>query len=331
MGNFQIKIKDGTRDYIFSDAKLKRQITNSLTSLFEANGYNEIITPSFEYYDVFNPDNDSVTDEKIYKFTDEKNRKLALRADCTMPIARIAATKLTSEVLPYKMFYCQNIFNAYSEDNHNLLEETQGGIEYIGADNPFEADLDVLKLAIMSLRTFFKDDFKIEIGHGKLFGVLVEIYNIDGVLAEQARKLIERKNFAAIESMDLPYAFKMLPKLFGEMNNAEDAQILDEFEKAVNDERVTEILTYLKTIYKELCKCGYCKYLSFDLGMVHRIDYYTGIIFDGFVYGSGKTVLSGGRYDNLISKFGRDLNAVGFGLSVDEVFDVVKTSKKGDN
>ena len=331
MGNFQIKIKDGTRDYIFSDAKLKRQITNSLTSLFEANGYNEIITPSFEYYDVFNPDNDSVTDEKIYKFTDEKNRKLALRADCTMPIARIAATKLTSEVLPYKMFYCQNIFNAYSEDNHNLLEETQGGIEYIGADNPFEADLDVLKLAIRSLRTFFKDDFKIEIGHGKLFGILVEIYNIDSVLAEQARKLIERKNFAAIESMDLPYAFKMLPKLFGEMNNAEDAQILDEFEKAVNDERVTEILTYLKTIYKELCKCGYCKYLSFDLGMVHRIDYYTGIIFDGFVYGSGKTVLSGGRYDNLISKFGRDLNAVGFGLSVDEVFDVVKTSKKGDN
>lgn len=331
MTDFQIKIKDGTRDYIFNDAKLKRQIMNSLTSLFDANGYNEIITPSFEYYDVFNPDNDSVTDENIYKFTDEKNRRIALRADCTMPIARIAATKLQGETLPYKMFYCQNIFNAYSEDNHNLLEETQGGIEYIGADNPLEADLDVLKLAIMSLRTFFKDDFKVEIGHGKLFGVLVEIYGIDHVIAEQARKLIERKNFAAIESMELPPAFKMLPKLFGQMNNPEDSEILEVFEKTVNDERVSEILSYLRTIYKELCKCGYEKYLSFDLGMVHRLDYYTGIIFDGLVYGSGKTVLSGGRYDNLISKFGRDLNAVGFGLSIDEVFDVVKTSKKGEN
>ena len=108
-------------------------------------------------------------------------------------------------------------------------------------------------------------------------------------------------------------------------------QILDIFENTVNDDRVSEILVYLRTIYKELYKCGYEKYLSFDLGMVHRIDYYTGIIFDGFVHGSGKTVLSGGRYDNLISKFGRDLNAVGFGLSIDEVFDVVKTSKKGEN
>ncbi len=331
MTNFQTKIKDGTRDYIFSDAKLKRQITNSLTSLFEANGYNEIITPSFEYYDVFNPDNDSVTDETIYKFTDEKNRRIALRADCTMPIARIAATKLASETLPYKMFYCQNIFNAYSEENHNLLETTQGGIEYIGSDNPMEADLDVLKLAIMSLRSYFKDDFKIEIGHGKLFGVLVEIYGIDPVIAEQARKLIERKNFAAIESMDLPYAFKMLPKLFGQMNNEEDSAILKEFEETVNDSRISDILSYLRSIYVELSKCGYEKYLSFDLGMVHRLDYYTGIIFDGFVYGSGRTVLSGGRYDNLIAKFGRDLNAVGFGLSVDEIFDVVKTIKKGEN
>ena len=331
MTNFQIKIKDGTRDYIFSDAKLKRQIVNSLTSLFDANGYNEVITPSFEYYDVFNPDNDSVTDETIYKFTDEKNRRIALRADCTMPIARIAATKLVSETLPYKMFYCQNIFNAYSEDNHSLLEATQGGIEYIGADNPVEADLEVLKLAIMSLRSFFKDDFKIEIGHGKLFGTLVEIYNIDPAIAEQTRSLIERKNFAAIESMDLPHAFKMLPKLFGQMNNEDDVNSLNEFEATVNDERVTEILSYLRSIYKELSKCGYEKYLSFDLGMVHRLDYYTGIIFGGFVYGSGRTVLSGGRYDNLIAKFGRDLNAVGFGLSIDEVFDVVKTSKKGDN
>ena len=115
------------------------------------------------------------------------------------------------------------------------------------------------------------------------------------------------------------------------MNNEEDSVILEEFESSVNDSRVSEILSYLRSIYKELSKCGYEKYLSFDLGMVHRLDYYTGIIFDGFVYGSGKTVLSGGRYDNLIAKFGRNLNAVGFGLSIDEVFDVVKAMKKGGN
>lgn len=331
MTNFQTKIKDGTRDYIFSDAKLKRQLVNGLTSVFESNGYNEIITPSFEYYDVFNPDNDSLTDETIYKFTDEKNRRIALRADCTKPIARIAATKLLSETLPYKLFYCQNIFNAYSEENHNLLEATQGGVEYIGAEDPIEADIEVLKLAIMSLKSFFNDDFKLEIGHGKLFGLLVEHYGIDSNVAEQTRMLIERKNFAAIESMDLPSAFKMLPKLFGQLDNGEDSSILKEFELAVNNENVSEVLNYLRYIYEELSKCGYSKYLSFDLGMVKRLDYYTGIIFDGFVYGSGKTVLSGGRYDNLISKFGRDLNAVGFGLSIDEVFDVVKTSKGGNN
>lgn len=330
MMDLKKRIKDGTRDYIFYDAKLKRQIMNNLTSLFESNGYCEIITPSFEYYDVFNHNGDCARDEEIYKFTDEKNRRLALRADCTMPIARIAATKLNGEALPYKMFYCQNKFNAYSEDNHSLLEVTQGGVEYIGADNTTEADLNILKLAVMSLRSFFKEDFKIEVGHGKLFGLLVDIYNINSVVAERARKLIERKNFAALESMDLPYAFKMLPKIFGQMNSCEDLNELTKFEETVGDERVSGILSYLGSIFKELSNCGYGKYLSFDLGMVHRLDYYTGIIFDGFVYGSGQTVLSGGRYDNLIAEFGRDLNAVGFGLNVDEIFDIVKSNKRED-
>lgn len=331
MTNIQTKIKDGTRDYIFEDAKLKRQIINGISSLFEANGYSEVITPSFEYYAVFNPDNDPDRDETIYKFTDEKNRTIALRSDCTMPIARIAATKLIGEQRPYRLFYCQNIFNSFSGDNHSLLETTQSGIEYIGADNPAEADLEVIKIAIMTLRQYFKDDFRLEIGHGKLFGILTEYYGIDPETSEQARKLIEMKNFAALENMNLPAALKMLPKVFGQMTNSGDADNLLEFEKEVGSNQVSEILNYIRTVFKELSSCGYEKYLSFDLGMVHRLDYYTGVIFDGFVYGSGRTVLSGGRYDNLICKYGRDLSAIGFGLNIEDTFDILKMAKRREN
>ncbi|MDF2686365.1 MAG: phosphoribosyltransferase regulatory subunit [Clostridia bacterium] len=308
-------IKDGTRDYMFGECELKRSIVDRLLKLYKQWGYAEIMSPTLEYYNVFNI-GDTLQNEDIYKLTDEKNRLLSLRADCTMPIARIAASKLNNVALPFRLCYSQNVFN----NGNKLIETTQSGVELIGSDD-IRADIELLTLSVMSQKTFFNGNFRIELGHGQLFKVLTEEFQIDEVTAETARQLIENKNFAALETMELPTAIKILPRMFG------DISVLNDYLNRVNNSRVEEIINYLKNIYEKLDSIGFSHYISFDLGLVHRLEYYTGIIFRGYVAGSGQTVLSGGRYDKLLNSYGKDLKAIGFAISVDEIFDIMKNQQ----
>ena len=319
---------DGRRDYIFGDAELRRGICEKLISLMRDSGYKETVTPTAESYEVFSADPTRPMGNSVYKFTDEQNRLMALRCDCTVPIARIAATKLTDTPLPYRMFYCQNVFSAPSSGNR-LTEETQCGAELIGTDpqSSIEADTEILELAAKCMKALFGENFSIEIGHGRLFTTLAELYGIDGETAEAVRKLIETKNFASIESMDIPKPFKMLPKMFGNASS-EDLASLDKLTEETGSEKIKEIIDYIKTIIIKLKEKGYGNCLSFDLGLVGRLDYYTGIIFGGFVKGLGHSVLLGGRYDSLTEKFGRKLAATGFGVTVDDIFDLLKDKKE---
>ena len=325
MDKLRTVIKDGTRDYMFGECELKRSIVDRLLKLFKQWGYAEIMSPTLEYYNVFNI-GDTLQNEDIYKLTDEKNRLMSLRADCTMPIARIAASKLNNVALPYRLCYSQNVFN----NSNKLIETTQSGVELIGSDD-IRADIELLTLSVMSQKTFFNGNFRIELGHGQLFKVLTEEYEIDEVTAETARQLIENKNFAALETMELPVAIKILPRMFGDITVLNDYLKLIKNNRndysALKNNRVEEIINYLKNIYEKLDNIGFGHCISFDLGLVHRLEYYTGIIFRGYVSGSGQTVLSGGRYDKLLNNYGKDLKAIGFGISVDEIFDIMKSQQ----
>jgi ATP phosphoribosyltransferase regulatory subunit len=191
-----------------------------------------------------------------------------------------------------------------------------------------DADTEILELAAQSMKALFGLDFSIEIGHGKLFTALADLYGIDGGTAETIRKLIEAKNFASIESMNIPKPFKMLPKMFGNATD-EDLSVLDSFVEETGSEKIKEIIEYIKSIIIKLKEKGYGNCLSFDLGLVGRLDYYTGIIFGGFVKGVGHSVLLGGRYDNLTANFGRALASTGFSITVDDIFDLLKDRKNG--
>lgn len=318
---------DGRRDYIFGDAELRRGICEKLISLMKESGYKETVTPTAEYYDVFSADPTRQMGNSLYKFTDEQNRLMALRCDCTVPIARIAATKLTDTPLPYRLFYCQNVFSAPTLKNR-LTEVTQCGAELIGTNDQdtMQADIEILELASKSMEKLFGLNFSIEIGHRKLFTTLAELYGIDDNTSESVRKFIETKNFASIETMNIPKAFKMLPKLFGSASE-EDLAGLDAIVEETGSERIKDIIDYIKSIITSLKEKGYGNCLSFDLGLVGRLDYYTGIIFGGFVKGLGHAVLLGGRYDNLTANFGRELAATGFSVTVDDIFDLLKDKK----
>ena len=148
MKNIDFGRTDGRRDYIFGDAMLRREICEKLVRLLSESGYKETVTPTAEYFDVFSADPTRSMGDNVYKFTDERNRLMALRCDCTVPIARIAATKLTDTPLPYRLFYCQNVFSAPNAANA-LTESTQCGAELIETEheNMMEADIEILELA----------------------------------------------------------------------------------------------------------------------------------------------------------------------------------------
>ena len=317
MKDWKTAIKDGPRDFIFGECELKRSISTRYLSLFRKWGYDEIMTPELEFLNVFSGGSidGMVNIEDIYKLTDEKNRLLALRADCTMPIARVVASKLDHYPAPYRLCYDQKVFNASAMQ----IEGSQCGVEFIGADD-IRADIEILTLAVKSQKEFFDGKFRIELGHGKLFGVLMEEFQIDEQTALKAREFIEQKNFAAIQAMELPEAIKLLPRMFG------DVSVLDSYSALVQNSRVDEILCYLRKIYDILAENGCGDSICFDLGLVHRLDYYTGIIFRGYVSGSGQTMLSGGRYDNLLANYGRPFPAVGFGIFIEHAFDILKAA-----
>jgi ATP phosphoribosyltransferase regulatory subunit len=226
---------------------------------------------------------------------------------------------LKNTTVPFRLCYSQTTVRA----NTLPLESTQSGVELIGAKG-ISADTEILVLAAKSLSET-DSSFRIELGYGLLFSTLVDEYGLTADVAEEAKEHIERKNFAALEAMDIPEAIKKLPRYFG------GVEVLDAYAKLVPSERVVAMLEYLRKLYFKLSECGFADHIDFDLGIVNSLDYYTGIIFRGYITDSGSPVLSGGRYDNLLEKYGTAFPAIGFGINIDSVFDAKKDGATADS
>ena len=311
-----INTPEGTRDRLFSECRERRQVQRSLTGLFARRGYAEVITPELEFYDLFLQSGSPMPQEQMVKLIDRAGRLLVLRPDSTTPIARVAATKLAAVPLPQRLYYDQTVFRAGREHRGGSSEIAQCGVELIGAGGR-KADLEMIALAVDALKACGLARFHVELGHVGFFRELTARVDMPADTVEQARELIEGKNFAALGDLLEPYRgqaacepLRRLSRLFG------GAEVLDEAETLSGD---SDALDYLRDLYGELKSAGYGDYIRFDLGMVHQIDYYTGVVFRGYVEGAGDAVLSGGRYDNLVGVFGREAQATGFAVDVDAV------------
>lgn len=314
--SYTINTPEGTRDRLFAECLERRQVQNSLTGLFRKRGYAEVITPEVEFYDLFIQSGNPLPQEAMLKIIDRSGKIMVMRPDCTIPIARVAATKLKSVPLPQRLFYDQTVFRSGHVHDGGSSEIAQCGVEMIGAMGK-KADLEMIAMAVDGLRACGVNKFHIELGHADLFRSLAARMEMPGEQLEQMRAYIEGKNYAALNDLLEPYgnqnacaALKRLPYLFG------GVEILDEAQSLAGD---SEALTYLKELYYELETAGYGDCIRFDLGLVHQIDYYTGVVFRGYVEGAGAPVLSGGRYDNLVELFGRKAEATGFVVDVDAV------------
>lgn len=315
MKRYDLLTPEGTRDQLFDECLAKRSIQEKLRKIFTAYGYSEVITPGLEFYDVFNSKTRYFPPENMYKLVDGKNRLMVLRPDNTMPIARLAATRLRDEKLPLKLYYNQSIFMVNPKNSGRDDEFTQSGIEILGGEC-ISADYEALSLAAQALFTI-DEDFRLEIGESGIFRTVIEDLNLPEDKAEQIHFLIESKNFPALNealsgmSGSAAEAVRALPSLFGE------SEVFAAAEKYMYSKELRTKLGSLHATYEALCSMGYSGRIKVDLGLAHKKNYYTGILFRGYVEGYGLPVLSGGRYDDLLGDFGRNAAAVGFAVNVE--------------
>ena len=315
---------EGSRDFLFEECDDRRVVEHTLADLFKDSGYRKVMTPAIEFFDVFKSDNTGVEAEEMFKLTDAKGRTTVLRPDNTMPIARMVATRLTADDLPVRLYYNQSVYIRSKDLAGKTNEIAQSGIELIG-DGSMEADIEAIKLAVESLQRCQLNNFKIEIGNVAFFNAILHRMAITDEDKADICNLIEEKNYAALgDKLDKlgnsreTVAIKALPRLFG------GVEVIEKAKQLYDDPDAYRALTYLKAVYEALVEAGLGDSVMLDLGLVNRNNYYTGVVFRGYAEGSGLTILSGGRYDNLLGEFGMPAPAIGFGIEVSAVCEAMR-------
>lgn len=320
MSKWKIYTPEGVQDILFEECSQKRSLENKIRNVFSASGYSEVETPTLEFYDVFSLEADLTPQETMFKFFDQQGRILVLRPDFTIPVARIAATKFRDARYPLKFSYIGNTFKYNELGGGKQKEFTQAGVEILGAASA-EADAEVIATAINAVRAMGLENFQIDIGQVEFFKGLMEETGLSEQDAEQIRVLIDRKDYLGIEELlkehnikeELKEIILSLPGLFG------STDVIDKVEKMAINKRSLKALENLRQVLGILEDYELSKYVSVDLGTVQSLNYYTGVIFRGFTYGVGFPILSGGRYDNLVEKFGKSCPATGFSLGVNMI------------
>ncbi len=328
MNRYAISTPEGTRDRLFGATRLFRQNERRIRNLFEERGFDEVITPSVEYYDVFTQAQSSLGLERMYKITDRNGRLLVLRPDNTTPIARVVSTKLNEDALPLRLYYMQKVHRASSFHRGHSTEVMQGGVELMGASGMM-ADLDILTCAFEALETVGGSNFRIELGHAGIYRALIRSLDIDREGAENIRRLIENKTYAALRDALEPFqdqeayhALLAMPTLFG------GSDVLDEVKNLTSNQKVLAATAYLKELMDAIAAAGFADNVMIDLGLVHGMDYYTGMMFCGYMGGAGSMVLQGGRYDHLCGHFGKDIPATGFAIDIDALSGTVELASE---
>lgn len=311
---------EGVRDLYGTECENKLLLQNRMHQVLKLYGYRDIQMPSFEFFDIFNKERGSVASKNMFKFFDREGNTLVLRPDMTPQIARCAAKYFENEELPIKLCYLGNTFVNKSSYQGRLKETTQLGCELIG-DSSVTADAEMLAMMIEALLAAGLKEFQVEVGQVAYFKGLVNEAGIDSDTEEELRLLIQKKNFFGVEELargcglsdSVREALFMLPQLFG------SAEKLDDAKKYVNNAESLGAIEHLKSVYELLKVYGYEKYVSFDLGMLSELTYYTGIIFRAVTYEVGEPVANGGRYDELICQYGKPAASIGFSINVDFV------------
>ncbi len=319
---------EGVRDVMGNEYEKKLKLSNDIMKLIETYGYSCIETPTIEFFDIFSNKIGTIPSKELYKFFDKEGNTLCLRPDFTPSIARACAKYFMEEIMPIRLSYMGSSFVNASDYQGKLKESTQIGAELINDGSVF-ADVEILMMVIESMLKCNLTEFQVSIGNLEFFKGLCSEYNIDETTELELRDMINDKNLFGtqdiLDSLKLDNntknIFIQMPEMFGGIEKIHEAKSF------VSNSRSLKALERLEDIYELLKTKGYDKYVSFDLGMLSKYNYYTGIIFRAYTYGSGDAIIKGGRYDNLLNEFSKDAEAVGFTIGVDQLLTALERQK----
>ncbi len=320
---------EGVRDIYNTECENKLYLQEQIHRTLKLYGYNDIQTPTFEFFDIFNKEKGSAPSKNLYKFFDREGNTLVLRPDMTPSIARAYAKYYMEDNMPIRFCYMGNTFINNAEHQGKLKETTHIGAELIG-DNKSDADAETIALTIDALLKVGLKEFQIEIGHADYFKGLIEASKVDEETAAYLRELLSNKNYFGVEEIvsslnidnNIKEAFIKLPEFVGSIEVIKKAK-----ETVSVNELVENALDRLEKVYNILKVYGYEKYISFDLGIVSDYQYYTGIVFSGYTYGTGDAIVKGGRYDDLLKQFGKNSPSIGFCIYIDNLLIAMERQK----
>lgn len=319
---------EGVRDIYGKEYARKLAVEELIHGKLRLYGYQDIQTPTFEFFDVFSKEIGTTPSRELYKFFDKEGNTLVLRPDFTPSMARCAAKYFMDEDVPIRFCYAGNTFTNTGSLQGKLKEVTQMGAELIG-DGSVEADGEMIALVVESLLSAGLKDFQVSVGQMEYFKGICTQAGLDEQTENELRELISGKNIFGAEELltgrGVAESYcKMLLKVSEHFGSVE---VLGEAKELVNNSRSLEAISRLEKLYQVLKSYGVEKYVSFDLGMLSKYHYYTGIIFKAYTYGVGEPVVKGGRYDRLLGHFGKKAPAVGFAIVVDDLMSALERQK----
>ncbi|HMH45821.1 MAG TPA: ATP phosphoribosyltransferase regulatory subunit [Pyrinomonadaceae bacterium] len=322
------KIPSGLRYYIGNAARKRRAVEDSAIAVFDGWSYEEIITPTVDYYSLFEQGMGAEA-HNAFRFTDFDGRLLALRPDVTSSVARASATLLAEKPRPLRLCYAAPVFHQRQQTRAEWRREsTQLGCELIGSGS-LAADIEPLAILAETLTQLrLNGNYRITLNHVELFNGIAEHLELNKDSRERLRALIDVRDTSGL--MDLLGrlgANEDERKLFARVTRLSGKRaIIEEARKVIRSTRASAALDALEKIWDVLEQLGLADSFEIDLGDVSGLEYYTGLLFKVYVRGSGIRVGRGGRYDQLTSIFGRAEPAIGFVLDLDALTEVIAES-----
>lgn len=314
------EVPGGVKDFLPREMGLKRQIELAALSLLKSWGYQEVDTPVYEYLEVVERSAGQYIREELQLLLDREGHILVLRPEMTIPIARLASTHLKEEPQPLRLAYSANIFRHTQPQMGRYKEFWQLGVEMIGAKG-VRADAEVIALAALCLERMGLKDYKISVNHVRIFNQIMSALHLDIDEDESLRDLVVRKDLVGLErkleELNLPAPLKeellRLPLAQG------GPEIVKQFPSLMLLPKVKGAVDELMKVIAELERLGVGDRVVIDLGVLRDLDYYTGVIFEGYSPQLGFPLLGGGRYDNLMAQFGWANPATGFAIGLERV------------
>jgi ATP phosphoribosyltransferase regulatory subunit len=308
----------GVTDFLPDTADRIGYIQEKVRRVFELWGFRRIITPLLEFEDVLALGIGENLRSRTFRFDDRQSgRMLAVPPDITPQVARIVATRMKGLPFPHRLCYQGTVLRHAEIQSGRSREILQAGVELIGLESP-EADAETIAMAIEVMQSLGFENFKLDIGQVEFFRGIMDAAGVDAETSWRINSAVRKKDASAIAAIlehsaiqdSVKESIVALPRLFG------DHKVLADAERVAKSDRSKKALQNIAQVLEILSMYGLSEYLTVDLGEIRGLDYHTGITFEGFVSGVGEPVCSGGRYDDLMARYGTPAPATGFAFNI---------------